>query len=171
MVSNLGRVRRLDGLDSAGRYKITGRILKSVLVQQGKASDGYKSLQVSLSSGGRAKSFRVANLVLRAFVGPPPPGKKCALHKDDSQLNNKLLNLRWGSQAQNAADRVKNGRTCRGEKNGNSKLTAVDATAVLRELRLESGHGKVRRVATKLSLPYGAVWNIAQWNTWKHLEC
>ena len=168
MVSNLGRVKRLDGMDALGRYKVIGRILKPVLVKQG--SSGYKSLRVSLSRRGRVKSFRVANLVLLVFVGPPPPDENCALHNDDCQLNNKLSNLQWGSHAQNGADRKRNDLSCYGERNGNSRLTEVDAKAVLREFRGESGHGKVGRIAKKLSLPYGAVWNITQRRTWKHLE-
>lgn len=167
-VSDLGHVRRLDGMDAAGRYKIVGRILRPVLVQQG--GGNYKSLQVSLSNGGRAKSCRVANLVLLAFIGLPPSGRRCALHKDDCQLNNKLSNLQWGSHAQNGADRKRNDLSCYGERNGNSKLTEVDAKAVLRELKIERGHGKVRRIARKLSLPYSAVWHISKRITWKHLE-
>lgn len=162
-------MRRLDGLDATRRYKIIGRILKPVLVQQGSKSS-YKSLQVSLSSGGRAKSHRVANLVLLAFVGPPPLDKRCALHRDDCQTNNKLSNLRWGSQAQNGIDRKKNGRVCRGMENGNSKLIETEVKAILHELRTDRSHGRVRRASRKLALPYGAVWGVAKGLTWKRLE-
>ncbi len=52
---------------------------------------------------GKGKCKFVHDLVLRAFVGPPPAGNEC-LHWDDSPANNHLENLRWGTRAENLAD-------------------------------------------------------------------
>lgn len=70
---------------------------------------GNRYVQVVLSDGERRKAHLVHTLVLRAFVGEPPPGKPNGLHRDDDTTNNTLPNLYWGSDSDNAHDRVRNG--------------------------------------------------------------
>ena len=48
--------------------------------------------------------------VLLAFEGPCPPGHVCR-HLDDNPANNKRANLKWGTKAENAQDRIKNAQT------------------------------------------------------------
>ena len=62
-----------------------------------------------LPSGRGRKSYKVHVLVLDAFVGPRPNGMQ-GLHRDDDHANNNLSNLYWGTQSQNMADRLRNGR-------------------------------------------------------------
>lgn len=65
---------------------------------------------VRLFRGGRSKQYLVHRLVLEAFVGPCPPGCVLGLHRDDNPLNNTPANLYWGTHADNARDRLRNGR-------------------------------------------------------------
>lgn len=81
-VSDHGRVRSLDRIDSLGR-KQKGRILKNTLTKQ-----GY--LQVAISG----RTHQVGKLVLETFVGERP--KKHLVHYADGDLQNVHLdNLSW----------------------------------------------------------------------------
>ena len=53
---------------------------------------------------------QVHQLMLEAFVGPAPNGHVCR-HKDGNGLNNRLENLSWATQQENADDRVRDGAT------------------------------------------------------------
>lgn len=71
-------------------------------------------------------------LVAEAFIGPRPPGPdgEDVRHLDGDSHHNQDTNLSYGSKKQNAEDRERHGRTARGEKNGNSRLSNVDADLV-----------------------------------------
>ena len=92
-VSSLGRVKSL-------RF---GRLLTS----NSRNRDGYPV--VSLSRAGTAKMVLVHTLVAEAFIGPRPPGQ-VVCHHDDVPDHNAVSNLRWGTQSENAFDKVRNGR-------------------------------------------------------------
>lgn len=77
---------------------------------------------VGLRRGGRQHQRYVHRLVLEAFVGPCPAGLM-GRHLDDDPANNRVENLAWGTRLDNAADAVRNGRTTKGERSGNAKLT------------------------------------------------
>jgi hypothetical protein len=59
--------------------------------------DGYA--RVTLSKGGKLKTYRVARLVAKAFVGGYETGLTVN-HKDENKDNNSVDNLEWMSQLQ-----------------------------------------------------------------------
>lgn len=69
---------------------------------------GYRAVHLSNGDGTRTR-HKVHRLVLRAFVGEPPPDRSDGLHADDDPANNHLDNLRWGSQSENTYDSIGNG--------------------------------------------------------------
>ena len=69
-----------------------------------------KYLAVKLTLNGKEVSRPVHQLVCEAFNGSRPSGLWC-LHRDDNKENNSAANLYWGTPAQNAADRVRNGHS------------------------------------------------------------
>lgn len=73
-------------------------------------------LSVSLSRNGRSRGYLVHQLVLRAFVGPPPAGME-SLHDNDMPTDNRLLNLSYGTRSDNTRDQVRNGRHNQASKN------------------------------------------------------
>lgn len=99
-VSDQGRVRSLDRkvLRAGVQKAVRGRVLA-----QGDSGSGRRA--VSLSRDGRAKTARVARLVLEAFVGPRPD-KYDACHNDGDVLNNQVDNLRWATRSANMLDAV-----------------------------------------------------------------
>jgi hypothetical protein len=105
-VSDLGRVRSLARRVPHGRLghiTVTERILKPVAVMRG----GYAS--VMLSQGGAERHYKVHHLVLCAFVGPMPEGDAHTRHLNDLPTDNRLVNLKWGTRAENMRDAVRNG--------------------------------------------------------------
>lgn len=90
---------------------------------------GY--LQCAIHAGDKQITRFVHRLVLEAFVGPRPKGGVCR-HLDGNPLNNKLNNLCWGTQKENLADRLLHGTVNRGERNGQSKLTADQVLEIKR---------------------------------------
>ena len=99
-VSDRGRVRGLDRIDAAGR-QWRGLVLR--LIAHG---DGH--MHVSLSMGGVVRTHFVHRLVLAAFVGPCPEGHEVC-HGNGRPDDNRLSNLRYGTQSANTLDRVRHG--------------------------------------------------------------
>ena len=54
------------------------------------------------------KTYRVQKLVLDAFVGPRPAGA-VARHLNDIGIDNRLVNLAWGTASENMRDCATNG--------------------------------------------------------------
>jgi len=77
-------------------------------------SHGYK--QVRLMVNGKRKAIPVHRLVAEKFLGKKPSAAHEVCHINGDKLDNRAENLRWGTRAENAADREKHGRTSRGEK-------------------------------------------------------
>jgi hypothetical protein len=65
---------------------------------------GYPNLNLVPPEGRSYKTFRVHRLVLLAFVGPPPDGQECR-HLNGIRTDARLVNLAWGTKAENAEDR------------------------------------------------------------------
>ena len=85
-VSNMGRVKRLDGIDSQGR-NWKGRILSP-----GIDKGGY--LKVCLYKEGKVNRFLVHRLVAHAFI-PNPEGLPQINHIDEDKTNNLVDNLEY----------------------------------------------------------------------------
>lgn len=96
-VSDQGRIRRVAPGRGASIYKC-----KKLTISNGHAV-------VSLSRHGQTITKSVHCVVLESFVGPEEHMEVC--HSDGNGLNNRLDNLRWGTPASNANDRVRDGAT------------------------------------------------------------
>lgn len=99
-VSTLGRFRKAD----------TGRSIAVTISPH----NGYG--YVRLRSGNIWKNYRAHRLVLLAHIGPPLFGL-VARHLDGNRSHNSLINLVWGSHAENTADKARHG-TLRGARKG-----------------------------------------------------
>jgi hypothetical protein len=93
-------------------------------MRAGPGKQGYPVVSL-----GRRKPFKVAVLVLLAFVGPPAPGLACR-HLNDVRTDSRLENLAWGTSAQNMEDQRRNGRLVGGERHGMSKLTNEEVETI-----------------------------------------
>jgi len=99
-VSDQGRVRSLTRIVSGKRFQ--GKLLNPYAGGR----KGY--LQVWLASPNR-KKFYLHYLVARAFHGERPLSNDCR-HLNDNHLDNRAVNLAWGTRSQNIQDAILNGK-------------------------------------------------------------
>ena len=90
-VSDLGRVR-------------IGETIRSQYTDR----KGYKSTLARVRKA-RKHTYSVHRLVLEAWVGMAPTQKHQAAHWNGDPSDNRLENLRWATQAENEADKVRHG--------------------------------------------------------------
>lgn len=112
-VSNDGRI-----------YSIRRNKLLKVWSQPGK----YK--RITLSKGGKYKSFTIHRLVATGFI-PNPLNKKYVNHKDGNKNNCNYLNLEWCTQSENTIHAIIMGLSVvpvlpSGENHPASKLNNID---------------------------------------------
>lgn len=122
-VSDLGRVRSLDRVDRRGQLHL-GRIRRLNL-----AGPPPGRLHLSLKRDGTEVGAYPHQLVMRAFVGPPPEGQE-VLHGPGGPHDNRLVNLSYGTHVQNMADKHRDGTARAGESHYKTKLSADDVAAI-----------------------------------------
>ena len=123
---------------------------------------------VGLRTGSRKQyPFQVGALVLRAHVGPRPPGFECR-HLDGNPFNNVLSNVCWGTHAENVEDRIRHGRQSRqlGEAHPLSRLSDKKVRAI-RELRLM--RLPVNWLAKQYEVRRDCIYKVASRRAWKHV--
>lgn len=126
-VSNMGRVRSYLRPGS----RTHSRCEEAHLVRGG-LMRGYPT--VLMKHGDVHKHRRVHQLVMLAFVGPPPAGH-VVRHLDGVRTNNTLSNLVYGTPHENHLDRYRHGTMLYGEDIATHKLTGDDVAAIRTLLR------------------------------------
>ena len=119
-VSDLGQIRR----DTGGRGAKPGRILKP-----SKDANGYAC--VNLWRNNAQVKHYIHRLVALAFLGTPPSDSHHVAHWDGDGMNAKLQNLRWVTQAENEADKLRHGRANYAKPRSVSISQATEAVARL----------------------------------------
>lgn len=102
-VSDHGRVRslpRIAARRTKGDVPVRGQLLTI------RPHRGYPAAKLSVNGVSRWRCVHI--LICEAWYGPRPPGLECR-HLDDDRTNASPSNLRWGTRAENMADRVRNG--------------------------------------------------------------
>lgn len=116
------------------------------------------------TAGRSIKAHRVAYILT---YGPPPPDKPHVLHSCDFGLCCNPRHLRAGTHPENMADKVKRGRTSKGERHGNAKLTAPDVRAI----RHRKSQGEsAATIAADYHIAARTVNQIYSGETWKHVR-
>ena len=98
------------------------------MVAQRISQRGYFVVELKRSSGGRKEQAgkQVHRLVLEAFVGPCPSPRHEPCHGPNGKLDNRVSELRWGTpEENNGPDKVRDGKSNRGERCGSAILTAA----------------------------------------------
>jgi hypothetical protein len=126
---------------------------------------GYHLVR-ALNENGRPVAVRRHTLVAETYHGPKPAGKQVR-HLDGNPANDHYKNLRWGTMQENCNDTVRHGRTTRGKRNSQAKITEQQAREIKQRLRAgESGS----ELAVEFNLSQPAVSNIKTGATWSWLE-
>ncbi|MEA1064721.1 NUMOD4 domain-containing protein [Erwinia sp. HR93] len=157
-VSNFGRVRSVSRwVDfGKGRRLSEGRLLTISI------KGAYKN--VCLCNNGVELTKTIHRLVAEAFVAGTG---KVVRHLDGNSLNNHADNLAWGSYQDNENDKARHGRTLKGEKHHNAKLTREDVI----NIRQMHARGMTQlAIAAALCIGRGAVGCVVRGETWEHIE-
>ena len=129
------------------------------------SAKGYKLARL-YDGNGKRRSCDLHRLVLLTFCGPPPDSTHVARHLNGNSLDNRIENLCWGSVQDNSNDMVAHGRSTKGEKHPNSKLTEELVLKIRKEL--EEGSSGVF-----LSKKYGVVKSVISMiknrKIWNHI--
>jgi hypothetical protein len=162
-VSNLGRVRSLDGMVTAGHGSCRlrkGRILKPRNV-------GNKETQYFAIQFPGVGNKRIHRLVASAFI-PNPDAKEQVNHKDGNKKNNCVENLEWVTAAENQAHAFATGLKVmpKGVEHYCAKLTPE----LVRKVRFlkKLGYSQVA-IGKEVGVSQGYVWKIVSGKTWKHI--
>jgi len=101
----------LSVLNYEGLYWISdfGRVMNCHGLILKQRIDKWNRATLDLHNNGKRRTCKVGTLVLETFVSERPPGLE-ALHDNDIQSDNRLINLRWGTHSENVHDAVKNGK-------------------------------------------------------------
>lgn len=123
-ISEVGDVRRVVPGIRGGRV---GKVMKPYV-----RDDGYDAY--ILRRDNRSFHRKAHQLVIEAFVGPPPSSKHEVRHKDGSRTNNHYSNLEWGTSAENKRDMLRHGTRMQGDSHANARLTPCDIAEIKRRL-------------------------------------
>lgn len=157
-VSDLGRVRSLDreiAHPSGSTFVRKGKVLT---VHFGERGYG----QVTLTGGGRWKTYMVHRLVAEAFLPPKAEGE-VVRHKDGEKPNNALANLQYGTHQQNSNDQKRHGTTRKGSDHPMAKLTEADVLA------LRASAGTTVALAEAYGVSNQLVSRIKRREIWRHI--
>lgn len=162
-VSDLGNVRSYRCRNGRGSLEKESRLLKPTLFT------GKLYVRCGLNDdNGIRRTLRGHVLVLETFVGSRPEGMQCC-HRDDVQNNNVLSNLYWGTQAENDADKIRNGRQQRGSMITRATIDEVTAARIKAKLANDNVRGVVKRIAEEEGVTHDVVSQIKYNRTWKHV--
>lgn len=120
-VSDLGRVRSLERLDSLGRRQ-RARVLTNA-----RMTGRYLRIRLRDRDVRFERSLHV--MVLEAFVGPRPVDHE-GCHNNGDSRDNRLVNLRWDTRSANILDKRAHGTMVRGTRQHASRLDEASAALV-----------------------------------------
>ncbi len=106
-------------------------------------------------------------MVYELFIGEIPNGM-CVLHKDDNPPNVCPSNLFLGTRKDNNLDKVKKGRSNKGEKSYLSKLTNKKVIKI-REL-YNTGKYTQKEIGEMFSISGNSVSTIVNYKVWTHVS-
>ena len=153
-VSSLGRIKRVVKCHGVKK----GHILRSC-----PDKDGY--LLVGLSHSGKVYTKKIHRLVCAAFHGDAPSSKHNVAHENGIRSDNRSSNLRWATQSENLADRLRHGTDQRGSKNSSAKLDEIFIPAI----RLLAKFRTHQQIADIFKISRVNVTNIINRKRWAHI--
>ena len=139
------------------------------------ADDGtiWRKLPPSVGSGGyhtvnHGKTrLRRHTIVCETFHGERPPGAQVR-HLNGDPADDRPDNLAWGTPTENGADTIAHGRTTRGSKNAQAKLTLEQAQEAWTRYRKEGE--SAASIARDLGVSAACIHDIAKRRTWHWID-
>lgn len=132
------------------------KLLRAVVDERGRC-------KVNLTIGGKRLQQRIHRLVAEHFVGPAPFPTACVRHLNDNPSDNRKENLAWGTHQDNMDDKVRNGNSGKGGKNGNARLTEDQVRAI------RSGSESRIELSRKYGISPAQIARIIRGERWGHV--
>lgn len=127
---------------------------------------GYGMLPAGDRNAGERRNNMAHRISWALAHGPIPEGMDVC-HSCDNPPCVNPAHLFIGTRADNMRDCARKGRSCKGERNGQAKITAADVRDIR---RLRAQGEKLLPLARRYGLTEGTVCNIANGKSWKELE-
>ena len=151
-------------ISSDGQVKST-KWGKERLLKLSTRSDGY--LCFGYCKDGKQTTLEVHRCVAKVFLGDRSAEGLIVLHGEKGALDNSLENLYWGTYSDNnGIDKVRDGTTVKGEKNGRAKLKEEDIYKI-RELR--SKGMTLQKIADLFGVTNVLISAILRGKRWAHI--
>lgn len=161
-VSNTGRVRSLDRIDSRG-YKRKGKILVPLV-------DKFGYCSVHLLKKSKAKTAKIHRLVAVSFLENPLNYKEIN-HKDENKLNNSVDNLEWCDRKYNMnygkMSHDYHSKRTSGENNGRSILDKKAVEEIRKKYVKRSKNFGLVALSKEYGICPSQVGNIVRGESWK----
>lgn len=164
-VSNFGRVCSLERkclVKNGSIRRVMGRILKP-------CDNGKGYFTVGLHCGGIGRTYKIARLVLGAFIGSCPEGME-SCHNDGNKQNDKLENLRWDTRVSNSCDKIAHGTILRGELSSVGKLLEAEVIKIKKALLENTLRGQGKKLAKRFEVSETSISAIRTSKTWGWLK-
>ena len=139
-----------------------GRIRNRCVIMKPTAN---RYAQVGLSKYDHREMHYVHRLVLNAFVGECPTGMAARHFPNRDPLDNRLVNLQWGTPKQNQADRKVHGTMLCGEKHHSAKLSKID----IKKIRKYRGILDAVTVSKLFCVSHPHIYHIWNRKRWRHI--
>lgn len=127
---------------------------------------GHIMVSLEKPEGGIRRAY-LHQIILETFVGPCPPGKEGRHFPDGDPTNNAITNLSWGSRSRNQRDRVAQGNSNRGVRNGCAKLNERKVLKIRRLHR--KGKLSLSRLASRFGVHPATIWEIVHRKIWSYI--
>lgn len=161
-VNSLGELfSKIEQSSTKGIYGIQTKIGKKwKKLNPVKTKKGY--LQCNI----HGRIIRMNRLIAFNFI-PNPEAFPEVQHKNGISVDNKIENLKWGNQKENANDRGKHGHTAHGSKHSNAKLNEKKVISIL---QLRTQGRTLMSLAKKFNVSKKLILLICQKKIWKHVK-
>lgn len=161
MASDAGRIKSVNR--EVFRSDGKKQTFKEKILATPEDGNGYPCVNLSNDQGRR--TFRVHRVVLVAFVGECPHGFD-GCHNNGDPSDCRLENLRWDTHKSNLGDMVAHGRSSKGERHHNSKLSERQVISIRKMAKDGIAHGPI---AIAFGVGRKCVSNIVSKKSWSHI--
>ena len=162
-VSNLGEVRSLERVVT--RHDGFKQTHGAKMLKQTIGTHGYYA--VALCNGGKSgKTRTVHSIVAEAFLGERLDGHE-TMHINGIRTDNRVENLRYGTNVENQHDRRKHGTHNFGENNPSAKLKSDQVVEIIE--RLKNGQ-MLKHIAEDFGVSSTTIRDIEKGRTWRKLR-
>ena len=127
---------------------------------------GYRRVGVWADGATGPQTVSLHSLVLFAFEGPRPSPKHVSRHLNGNKLDNRAMNLAWGTARENWEDSLAHGVAQIGARHPRAKLTEEQVNTI----RALLGTITHKSLARRYGVCKATVSHIAAGRNWKSLE-